>query len=311
MKQLWQGRSNPVAVWWSFLAVAGAGNIVLWCLLCVYVQSLGSLHAAREISLMLCLCAVYVFGCAFRSFLPRADVQRICLYDSWLSSVIVGRSVATIAEMSFAAQWALVLHRLGDVAGTDTPASIAWAVVPLIAIAQCCSWYGVLTTNYLANAVENSIWAVTFFIVGIALCLLLPEFDGTVRMAIVAALLGIAAFLAFLIAIDVPMYLNRWRDGTADGGRNLNLREGLSDARTRWIVTHDIAHWRGEIAWMSLYFTVAVWSSLALCLGYSLGRPVTAERTTTVEDARADADLSVPITELAHATTRSRLGFGI
>ncbi len=44
---------------------------------------------------MLLLCAAYVFGCAFRSVLPRADVQRICLFDTWLSSVVVGRSVAT------------------------------------------------------------------------------------------------------------------------------------------------------------------------------------------------------------------------
>lgn len=312
MKQLWQARfwqvsSNPVAVWWGFLGLAGSTNIVLWCLLYTYVQSIHGVHGAGEISLMLGLCAAYVFGCAFRSFLPRADVQRICLYDSWLSSVVVGRSVATIAEMSFAAQWALVLMRLAEVAGTDTPVSIAWAIVPLIAIAQCCSWYGVLTTNYLANAIENSIWAVAFFLVGIALSWLLPEFDGIVRVAIVVALLGIAAFLAFLIAVDVPMYLNRWRDGGADGGRNLNLRDGLRDARTRWVVTHDIAHWRGEIAWMSLYFTVAVWASLALCLGFSLGHQATAYQPTPVENSRADVVESAHNAGPRHATVRSGL----
>ena len=52
----------------------------------------------------------FVLGCAFRSFLPRADVQRITLVDSWLSSVLVGRTVATIAELCFAAQWANLLE---------------------------------------------------------------------------------------------------------------------------------------------------------------------------------------------------------
>ena len=52
------------------------------------------------IGLMLLFCAGYVFGCAFRSFLPRADVQRICLFDTWLSSVFVGRTVATVAELA-------------------------------------------------------------------------------------------------------------------------------------------------------------------------------------------------------------------
>jgi hypothetical protein len=34
-------------------------------------------------------------------------------------------------------------------------------------------------------------------------------------------------------------------------------------------VTHDIAEWKDEIAWMSLYFSAAVWASLALCVCYS------------------------------------------
>ncbi len=66
------------------------------------------------------------------------------------------------------------------------------------------------------------------------------------------------------------MYLSRWRDGLADGGRDLSPLEGLRDASTRWVVTHDFAQWKDEIAWMSLYFTAAVWASLALCLIYAL-----------------------------------------
>jgi hypothetical protein len=34
-------------------------------------------------------------------------------------------------------------------------------------------------------------------------------------------------------------------------------------------VTHDFAEWKDEIAWMSLYFSAAVWASLALCVFYS------------------------------------------
>jgi hypothetical protein len=30
------------------------------------------------------------------------------------------------------------------------------------------------------------------------------------------------------------------------------------------VVTHNIARWEGEIPWMSLYFSVAVWTSLLL-----------------------------------------------
>jgi hypothetical protein len=271
--------------------VSGA-NIAVWFWLYrqLHEQPAGSLGSTSGIELMLLLCAAYVFGCAFRSFLPRADIQRICLFDTWLSSIAVGRSVATVAEICFAAQWAIILHQLGAMTGSDTSLNAAWVIVPLILIAECFSWYAVLTTNYLGNAVENSIWAAAFFVVGIGLCRLLPEFDGLVRAVLVIAIIGVAGYLAFLMTIDVPMYLSRWRAKVADGSKLLRPLEGLRDVSTRWVVTHDLAEWKDEIAWMSLYFSAAVWVSLALCVAYSLEDHLPAYRTeATVASWSSDA----------------------
>jgi hypothetical protein len=264
--------SNPVAWWWGLLTLVSGVNIAVWFVLYrrLLEQPTGSLSGTSGVGLMLLLCAAYVFGCAFRSFLPRADVQRICLFDTWLSSVVVGRSVATVAEICFAAQWAIILYQLGTMTGSDTTLTAAWVILPLILIAECFSWYAVLTTHYLGNAIENSIWAVVFFIIGIGLCRLLPEFDGEVRVVLVVAIIGIAGYLAFLMTVDVPMYLSRWRTEVGDGSKLLRPLEGLRDVSTRWIVTHDLAEWKDEIAWMSLYFSAAVWASLALCVCYSL-----------------------------------------
>src|SRR5450631_103841 len=209
--------SNPLALWWGLLTTVSAANIAVWFLLYreLHEQPTGSLGSTSGIELMLLLCAAYVFGCAFRSFLPRADVQRICLFDTWLSSVVVGRSVATVAEICFAAQWAIILYQLGKMTGADTTVSAAWLIVPLIVIAEGFSWYAVLTRHYLGNAIENSIWAVVFCAIAIGLCRLLPEFDGPVRVILAIAITGIALYLAFLVTIDVPMYLSRWRAGIA------------------------------------------------------------------------------------------------
>jgi hypothetical protein len=275
--------SNPLAWWWSLLTLVSGANIAFWFLLYrrLHEQAAGSAANASSVELMLMLSAAYVFGCAFRSLLPRADVQRICLFDTWLSSVAVGRSVATVAELCFAAQWAMILYQLGTMTGSDTTLNAAWVIVPLILIAEGFSWHAVLTTNYLGNAIENSIWAVAFFIAGIGLCRLLPEFDGSVRVILAVAIFGIASYLAFLMTIDVPMYLGRWRASVADGSRRLRPLEGLHDVSTRWVVTHDLAEWRDEIAWMSLYFSAAVWASLALCIFYSLGHHLPRHRAET------------------------------
>jgi hypothetical protein len=274
----WQARSgslawsNPVARWWALLTLVSGVNIAAWFLLYRYLLEprTGSLGSTSGSELMLVLCAAYVFGCAFRSFLPRADVQRICLFDTWLSSVMVGRTVATVAEICFAVQWAIILYQLGTMTGAETVTNIAWVIVPLILIAECFSWYAVLTTHYLYNAIENSIWAVVFLLVGIAFCRLLPEFNGPVRVIFGIAITGIVCFLAFLMTVDVPMYLSRWRAEVGDGSNLLRPLEGLRDVSKRWVVTHDLAEWKDEIPWMSLYFSAAVWSSLALCVCYSL-----------------------------------------
>ncbi|MDO9295103.1 hypothetical protein [Bradyrhizobium sp.] len=298
--------SNPVAWWWGLLSLVSGVNIAVWYVLYrqLHQAPTGPLGNTFGIQLMLLLCAAYVFGCAFRSFLPRADVQRICLFDTWLSSVFVGRSVATVAEIAFAAQWAIILHQLGTMTGADTTVNAAWAIVPLIVVAECFSWHAVLTRNYLGNAIENSIWAVAFFIVGIGLCRLLPEFDGAVPVVLAISIIGIAAYLAFLMTVDVPMYLNRWRaDG--DGSSLLTHIEGLRDVSTRWVVTHDLAEWKDEIAWMSLYFSLAVWSSLALCVFYSLEDQLPRYRT---EATVASAPSGAPASAGKQPPVTARLG---
>jgi hypothetical protein len=263
--------SNPVGRWWIFLTVVSGANIAAWFVLYRELPAQATAGAgSTSLGAMLLLSAAYVFGCAFRSLLPRADVQRICLFDTWLSSVVVGRSVATVAEIAFVAQWAIMLHQLGTMTGAESVLIAAWVIVPLILIAECFSWYAVLTTHYLYNAIENTLWAVAFFIIGVGLCRLLPEFDGLVRVAFVVSIVGIVGYLAFLMTVDVPMYLSRWRTEVGDGSSLLSPREGLRDVCTRWVVTHDHAEWKDEIPWMSLYFSAAVWASLALCVAYSL-----------------------------------------
>jgi hypothetical protein len=252
------------------LTLVSGVNIAAWILMYRELHDAGGSGRIPGMQVMLLLSAAYVFGCAFRSLLPRADVQRICLFDTWLSSVVVGRSVATVAEICFAAQWTMILLQLGTMSGATTAVTAAWVIVPLILIAECFSWHAVVTTNYLGNAIENSIWAVAFFIAGIGICRLLPEFDGALRVILVGTVVGIVVYLAFLMTVDVPMYLKRWRADVARGNRGLNPLEGFRDVSTRWVVTYDLSEWRDEIAWMSLYFSAAVWASLGLCVFYAV-----------------------------------------
>jgi len=260
----WLDWTNPVAIWWCFLLVISVVNITLWL-------QLRSRFGNAVIEPLLLLSAVYVFGCAFRSVLPRADVQRICLFDTWLSSVMIGRSVATVAELCFAVQWAIVLRALGRLTNADTAKTISRMILPLIALAECCSWYAVISTNFLGNVLENSLWTVTFLLIAIALTRLHFAYRGIAQIVIAAMAAGVAGYVIFMATIDVPMYFARWQADVASGKELLGLFAGLHDVATRWVVTHDFAQWQDEIPWMSLYFSIAVWTSLALG-GFALVR---------------------------------------
>jgi hypothetical protein len=266
MNLAWLTWSNPVALWWLFLVTVSAVNVVLWFKLCAFAVRTANNRRPGLLGIepLVLLSGAYVFGCAFRSILPRADVQRICLFDTWLSSVMVGRSVATVAELCFAIQWAIVLRELAQLSHSDTAKNIAKLIVPLIALAECFSWYAVISTDFLGNVLENSLWTVTFTLIAIALARVALSFRGIAQLVIAAMAAGAVGYVIFMSTIDVPMYFGRWQAEIADGTQPLGLLVGLYDVATRWVVSHNIADWHQEILWMSLYFSAAVWASLLL-----------------------------------------------
>src|SRR5580693_3620398 len=189
MRVDWLVWSNPLALWWSFLVLVSVGNLAFLFFLHSRYRTTHWPRRAGALAFepLLLLGAAYAIGCAFRSIFPRADVQRICLFDTWLSSILVGRSVATIAELCFAIQWAIVLGELGRIAHSDTAKNISRLIVPLIVLAECCSWYAVISTDFLGNVLENSLWTVTLAMIAMTLARLALSFRGLAQFAIAAA----------------------------------------------------------------------------------------------------------------------------
>jgi len=253
--------------WWFFLCAVGALNILAWSLSAAYLKRRRAVLSAQDYSsrrIQLLLSAGYVFGCAFRSAMPVYDVGRMCLFDSWLCSVIVGRSVATFAELCFAAQWALLLREISRATGSTVGRIASLTVVPLILIAETCSWYSVLTTSNLGHVAEESIWALSAMLLVASLFAIWPRSSAAFRPLLAAWCAAGIAYVAFMFLVDVPMYWARWIADEASGRHYLSFTQGLLDVSARWVVSHRWEDWKHEIAWMSLYFSVAVWLSIAL-----------------------------------------------
>jgi len=259
--------SNAWLIWWLLLCGASVLNVAGW-LVCARTIARPVAHvsaADRALrSQLLWLSAVYVLGCGFRSFLPMIDIPRLCLHSTWVSRIFIGRSVATIAELCFIAQWALLLHHAATATGDRFAMLVSRALVPLIVAAEVCSWTAVLTTNNLLHAIENSLWTLAAALALTALVPLRSRLDARGRRFVVAASACGAMYLAFMGAHDVPMWLARWRADLAASHAYLPALAGLRTALQRCIVDRHWSAWREDVPWLSLYFTLAVWVSIAL-----------------------------------------------
>lgn len=258
---------NDVFEWWLFMCIVGGLNVAAWSISAAIVRRRqGTLPTCTSLACrrQLVLSAMYVFGCAFRSAVPVFDVPRLTLFDVWFSSIIVGRSVATIAELCFVAQWALMLRDTAATAGSAFAGGVARSILPLIAIAEVCSWYSVLTTSNLGHVIEESLWGVSAVLVVLSLSALCPRTPMRWRPFIIAAAVAGSLYAAYMFLIDVPMYWSRWLADEAVGKQYLGLIEGLFDSAERRVVSHSWDDWRSETVWMTLYFSVAVWISICL-----------------------------------------------
>lgn len=259
--------SDSTLAWWALLCAVSVFNVLAWSASAAAAErrALGLHPQVRQaVRLQVLLSAGYVLGCAYRSAFPVYDVGRQVIVDSWLSSVVVGRSVATVAELCFAAQWALLMHHLARESGHRPGLVIARLVMPMIVTAELCSWHAVLTTSNLGHVFEETLWGLCAAALVTSLVLIAPRCSREMRRVLLAAAAIGVGYVAYMFHVDVPMYWTRWLAQVQHQHVPLTLLQGWVDASARWTVSHRWADWQSEVVWMTLYFSVAVWMSITL-----------------------------------------------
>ena len=255
-----------LSIWWLGLCTVSVINIGL--LATFWIKHLKKSPIAQRKAYVLqrrqlWLSTFFVMGCAFRSFLPRADVRRTTLVDSWLSSILVGRTVATIAELCFVAQWAHLLETFARPAKLDRIVSFSNLIFPTILMAEIFSWQGVLTTNNFWHFLEESIWgACEVGLTASALAMRSRYQEPPKQFMGWMALCG-AIYVTYMFSLDIPTYYSRWRIDQSNGKVYTGFQDGLRNLAFHWTKTHNPRDWEGEFVWMVIYFSLAVWLSLA------------------------------------------------
>src|SRR5262249_16886503 len=156
---------------------------------------------------------------------------------------------ATVAELCFVIQWALLLRAVTRDAGFRFGVGVSRLLVPLIVAAELCSWAGVLTTSNLGHVVEESLWALSAALVVVSCLALWSRCQATWRPLLAAAVVLGAVYVGYMCTVDVPMYVSRWLEDEANGRQYLSLSEGLEDVWSRRVVTFAWEDWQAEIPW--------------------------------------------------------------
>lgn len=245
-------------VWWRALCALAIFNVCLW----IVALQFGA-HSTYG-AVQLGLSGIYVLVCAYRSVLPRIDLERLVVVDSRLSSIFVGRSAATVAEICFGMQLGLLLHQLGAHAGLPWVQTAAWAVPVFTFVAQFFCWHSVLTLNHITQAVESFLWALGFSWMAALLAVVAAGTSGVAQNYAEAGILVSAVFVAYVLGVDIPLYLRRFRQSKAVGQEYLSLAQGARDAMERRVPSRNWDNWKADAAWLTPYFSGGVWISMAL-----------------------------------------------
>ena len=205
--------SSVLAIWYAFLVIHSIAVMV-------QLLTITSFEAKT-----------YAIVNVFRSILPRLDNQRICMFKSFWSTAIVGRTVATIAELSFAKQ--LQRH-------TGIP------IVRCIMLAQVFCWLGLLTGRVQFHVIEETIW--TIVAIRIMTFCILKQLHVFADIAFI--------YSCYMIFVDIPMYANRV-------SFPVSFYDGYQEMVT-CKVSHEWSVWREDAVWMLGYFIGATQLSLFL-----------------------------------------------
>lgn len=172
--------------------------------------------------------------------------------------------MATVAELCFAWQCALLLSKLSALTGSAVIEAIGLALLPIVVVAELACWFAVATLNNLGHAVEELLWSIMVGLIAAGLVIYWQRTAGVVPLWVPIGLIACAGTAILILTVDIPLYIARWRIAKRAGLRYLRIIDGLKDAVARCRATQTRDDWQKEFLWMTLYFSAGVWVSLGI-----------------------------------------------
>lgn len=180
---------------------------------------------------------IYSFVCCYRAIFLTDENENLCLYKTNLCNPLINRTLATIAEISFAIYIVYALSNIFDV-------EIPKYLVLIIVIAQVFCWLGVTTNKSIYNMIEESLWAL---FASINLVYILNS-KVERNMKINTIIFGFITYILYLVIIDIPYY----------NPNKLKIENKNNIYTCNYTKYKDYYKWSYSLIWQLFYYTGGV-----------------------------------------------------
>ena len=259
-----------VDTWSKFMITIAIINILIVC----YVFT--NVNSSFEMKLFI-LAAIFVVVNSIRSIWLRQDNARLCLFDTIMSSPLIGRTITTVSELAFVALLILVVKEIIRKSNYSNKSSLNLTlniVFFMILIAEVFCWSGCLSHNQYWNMLEESTWTLSSIIISIIMVILYVNTSNkSFEKFLYVAILVSVMYQVFMIKVDVPMYYQRGKNHIPNKEyENKSLLDKIKDMYKCKKISNSNEDWDNEMPWMTGYFTSGSWISIALVVWYQINR---------------------------------------
>tara|TARA_B100000941_G_C28445448_1_gene522037 strand:- start:312 stop:1163 length:852 start_codon:yes stop_codon:yes gene_type:complete len=276
---------NKLPDWWYRISTITILNFLV-------LYELSKNQVFQDDSYFISLIGIYLFVSIFRSYYPKKEVEKVCLYDHFMSKPVVGRTIATIAEISLILALIHIFKEISfDIYQMNTNINFVLNItLILIIVAQISCWMSVITEHFLFNLVEESLWTITFTIYTIISAINfynITESNPKLNHISLFCKLSIPLFITYvlyMLLIDLPLYSKKWNTIDKNKDKRITWNEFYNDIHkhlaenslyqkimkitncskfeTSW------EEWSDEVPWMIGYFVIIGWVLIILVLWY-------------------------------------------
>lgn len=265
---------NEIQTWLNILKGVSIINISI---ICVYIVLFHTTMSQTQAFYSI-LVAIYVLVCAIRSIWPRLDTKCTCVFNNKISSPFVGRSLATVAEMSFIILLVMITNTIiiileksqGGSQITSTLKILNLMILPTIFIAQMTCWYGITTKNYFWEIIEGALWTYAIIILFVVYLFIYIKTVGknipNNKLRFVApflpyVLIIIGLHLLFMFVNYIPLTMRN----NLLYKNHIPFWKGLSELSCNKI-SKKYKDWQKDMPWLTGYFSISVWVALLILL---------------------------------------------